>query len=296
MASEKGAKEVCLCTIITPDFMAGALVMLHSFFEHNDWFKGDILIYGEGLRPEDKELLSLFPNIKYLEPDPEVQSKIEDILVHRPELAYKKMVFYSLNLFNLPGYDKYFYIDSDAFFNGSIEELVHMDHGLMCSLDFATYKGFAKNGETFELEREPDDSDIYWHRTFNAGILFIDKKLVNRAIFEDLLALLAPENYIGLKRPTTDQYLLNQYFRESFHALPGIYNYRINISPQIQEKEGFSLNDAKIIHFPGPKNPWMAHQVIDTVAQQPLYLEPLKMWHTAYLKMLSDLRTKAQKD
>lgn len=293
MTENISSKKVCLCTIITPDFMVGALVMLHSFFEYNNWFDGDILIYGEGLREQDKQLLDLFPNVKYMEPDPEVLAKVEDILVHRPELTYKKMVFYSLNLFNLPGYDKYFYIDSDAFFNGSIEELVHMDHGLMCSLDFATYKGFAKNGETFELEREPDDSDIYWHRTFNAGILFINQQLVNRKTFEDLLALLEPQNYIGLKRPTTDQYLLNQYFRESFHALPGIYNYRINISPQIKEQEGFDLQDAKIIHFPGPKNPWVAQQVIDTVLKQPLYLEPLKLWNKAYLKTLNFIRQTA---
>jgi lipopolysaccharide biosynthesis glycosyltransferase len=108
--------KACLSTIVTPDFMPGALVMIDSFLQYNKWFTGDILIFGEGLRNQDRKLLQSFPNVFFPEPDPELLPYIDRIIEERPEYERKRVVFYSLSLFNLTGYDKYIYIDSDAFF------------------------------------------------------------------------------------------------------------------------------------------------------------------------------------
>jgi len=282
--------NICISTIVTPDFIPGTLVMLDSFLRHNKWFKGDILIYGYNLRDHDRKLLQTFPNIKFLDPDPELVYNIDKIIKERPDYRHKKMMFYSLSLFNITGYDKYIYMDSDAFFTGNIKPLMLQDHGLMCSPDFASYKGFAKNRHTFELERNPDNSESYWFNTFNSGVLIIDKKLVNREVFEGLLSHLSSENYAGLTKPSADQYLLNLYFRENYYKLPGIYNYRINISREIKHKEGKDIRHAKIIHFPGKKNPWNGVQVIKSVQKWPHSLEYFKKWNDAYLKLLKRLQ------
>ncbi len=278
--------KVCLVTITSPNFVPGTLVMLYSFLKYNGWFKGDILIYAYDLSEEDRACLQRFPNVKFIEPFSEVVERVEAILKVRPGLAYKKMVFYSLNLFNLKGYDKYFYIDSDAFFHGSIEELTKMKHGLMCCKDFAAYKGFAKDGDTFELVRDTDRGGNLWFRTFNAGIFFLDKALVNAEVYKSLLDLLDPALYQGLGRPTTDQFLLNHFFRNDYHILPGIYNYRVNIAGHIQKQEGFEFEDAKIFHFPGPKNPWMAEQAIPMVLKNRIYWRAFQLWNQLYMEML----------
>lgn len=101
--------------------------------------------------------------------------------------VYKKMVFYFLNFFNLKGYDKYFYIDSDVFFYGSIEEFIKMKYGLMCCKDFVVYKGFVKDGDIFELVRDMDWGGNLWFCIFNVGIFFFDKVLVNVEVYKFLL-------------------------------------------------------------------------------------------------------------
>jgi hypothetical protein len=90
-------------------------------------------------------------------------------------------------------------------------------HGLMCSPDFASYKGFAKNRYTFELERNPDKSDTYWFNTFNAGIMIIDKKLVNREVFEGLLSNLSADTYADLKNLYSGALAFFQH-RQDIHA------------------------------------------------------------------------------
>lgn len=279
--------KICLVTITSPKFLPGTLVMLYSFFKYNPWFEGDILIYAYELSEDDRALLQRFPNVRFVDPFPAVVDRVEAILKVRPNLAYKKMVFYSLNLFNLEGYDKYFYVDSDAFFHGSIKELKQLGHGLMCCKDFAAYKGFAKDGDTFELVRETGKGGNLWFRTFNAGIFFLDKKLVNPSVYQDLLDLLDPTLYEGLGRPTTDQFLLNHYFRDRYHILPGIYNYRVNIAGHIKAQEGYAFEQAKIFHFPGPKNPWMAEQAIPMVMKNNIYWRAFQLWNQLYMELLS---------
>jgi lipopolysaccharide biosynthesis glycosyltransferase len=280
--------KVCLVTITSPNFVPGTLVMLYSFLKYNDWFKGDILIYAYDLSDKDRAYLQRFPNVKFIEPFPEVVERVEAILKVRPGLAYKKMVFYSLNLFNLKGYDKYFYIDSDVFFQDSIEELVDMDHTLMCCKDSVSYKGFAKDGDTFEMVQDIDRGGNLWFRTFNAGIFFLDKALVNRKVYQSLLDLLDPKLYEGLGRPTTDQFLLNHFFRNDYHILPGIYNYRVNLAEHIKTQEGFSFEDVKIFHFPGQKNPWMADQVLRMVLKNKVYWRAFQLWNKLYMEMLEE--------
>src|SRR5690606_35780443 len=121
--------------------------------------------------------------------------KIEVLIKLRPDIAHKSMVFYSLNIFNLPGYDKYIYIDSDALFQDTIGELMSKPHDFMCAPDRATYLNKAKDSLTYQIAQHPDSSSRYWFNTFNAGIMIIDKALVNQRVFDEILRLVDPQNY-----------------------------------------------------------------------------------------------------
>lgn len=283
--------KYCLVTITSPNFITGTLVMLHTFLKYNQWFRGDILVYSTDLNEAHKDLLRKFPNLKFIEPHQELVRRIQQVVRAHPRLAHKHMVFYSLNIFKGLGYQKYFYIDSDAFFQDSIEELMDHDHGLMCVGDRATYLGKAKDRDTYQIAQNPDKSEKYWYRTFNAGILFIDKKITTRKVYSDLLDLVNPDNYESLHRPTTDQYLLNSYFRKSYHRLPASYNYRLGIAREVCEQEGITLDNAKIIHFTGQKNPWNSQHVIKAVARFDLYYQAFTLWNNEYMDLLQRLKS-----
>jgi lipopolysaccharide biosynthesis glycosyltransferase len=184
------------------------------------------------------------------------------------------------------------YIDSDAFFQDTIVELMSKHDHLMCVPDRATYLNKAKDSLTYQIAHNPDSSSRYWFNTFNAGIMFLDKTLVNRKVFDELLLLIDPENYKTLTRPTTDQYLLNQYFRESYHRLSSSYNYRLGIADIVEEKEGVNLENAKIIHFTGQKKPWMANQAIQATQRFKLYLKAFNKWNAEYIDYLTQIQKK----
>lgn len=282
----KDKSKHCLVTITSSGFIPGTLVMLHTFHKYNSWFEGDILIYSRQLSPSEKEMLSGFPKVHFLQPDPALIKRIDVLIKLRPDITHKSMVFYSLNIFNLPGYDKYIYVDSDAFFQDTIVELVSKPHRLMCAPDRATYLNKAKDSLTYQIAQNPDSSPRYWFNTFNAGIMVIDKALVDRSVFDAILRLVDPENYRTLTRPTTDQYLLNQYFRESYHRLSSSYNYRLGIADTVKKQEGVNLENAKIIHFTGQKKPWIGTQAIRATQNFELYLKAFGKWNEEYLDYL----------
>lgn len=280
--SKPEKKPHCLITITTSDFIPGTLVMLYTFFKYNKWFDGDIIIYGYGLSDSEKSLLERFPNVQFAEPREDLLQAIDKVVAVRGDLARKKMVFYSLNLFMLEGYKRYMYIDSDVLIQGDFGELMDLEYPMMCVPDRATYLGKAKDGTTFQVAQAPTEEDHFWYRTFNAGIMFFTDEWVNKKTYKRLLKLVDPDLYKSLKRPSTDQYLLNMYFRKDYHALPGTYNFRLGLAEIIKEREGDTLNTAKLVHFSGKKNPWKHMQIENNLTKHPLFYKAMLKWMDAY--------------
>ncbi len=281
--------KYCLATITSPSFMPGTTVMLHSFLKYNPWFNGDIQVYGYDLTDSDFALLAQFPNIHFPQPEKELIQKIDEVIHSCPGLSHKKMVFYSLNIFNKRGYDKYMYIDSDAFFCDSVENLIRSDFDILFSPDGATLAGKAKDSFTYKTIEDPLKSEEPWFNTFNAGIFFFDKKLISNNVYTDLLQLMDSGLYKNLSRPTTDQYILNKYFRNNYQPLPAAYNYRLNLTKIIREKEGTTIGEARIIHFNGKKNPWLFPQATESIKRYHTYRYAFLKWHMEYLDYMQNL-------
>lgn len=286
---KKNIGKVCFCTIANKSFIPGTCVMLHTFFKYNSWFDGDVIIIDHDLSEKEKDILSVFPKIKYVKPDQEVVKAVDPISKCRSDMQYAQLQFSILTLFDLGGYDKYIYVDGDAFFQGSIYKPVKSAKSIAFSPDRPSHLGLARDSVTYKISQDHDGSEKYWYNTFNSGVFIADNTFFNREVYNDLLALIQPEFYMPLRRPTTDQFLFNQYFRKNYDPLSAKYNYRLGLAPILERKKGITLDDAAIIHFSGKKNPWIPDHVLSAVQKEPLYLKAFEKWMHEYESYLTTI-------
>lgn len=284
--SKTKQKPHCLVTITSSDFVPGTLVMLYSFFKHNKWFDGDVIIYACDLNLQEKQMLERFPNVIFAEPEKDLSDAIERVVAVSPQLGPRKMIFYSLNIFRLKGYNRYLYIDSDVLICSDFSELMAMVHPMMCVPDRATYMGKAKDSITYLTVQPQSTTGQYWYRTFNAGIMFFTADWINEKNYRKLLGFLVPELYQELKHPTTDQYLLNKCFHKNYHLLPGTYNFRLGLAEIMKAQEGCTLDTAKLIHFAGKRKPWVHQHIERAIPKVPLFYEAMMKWQNAYHEYL----------
>lgn len=286
---KKNIENVCLCTITTTEFIPGTCVMLHTFFKYNPWFAGDVIIVDHELEERDRGLLEVFPNVKFITPPPELSKAVEPIYKVRPDIAHSKVQFNLLALFNLSGYDKYIYVDGDAFFQGSIYSQVSKVKSIMFSPDRPSHLGIARDAVTYKMAHDHDGSNKYWYKTFNTGVLIADATYFSQKVYLEMLDLLKPEFFLPLKRSANDQYLINRFFRERYFPLSAKYNFRLGLADILKDSKGISLDDAAIIHFSGFKNPWMPDHVLSAVQKEPLYLRAFEKWMHEYESYLTTI-------
>ena len=93
MNFEKTAKsgQICLSTVTTDSFVPGTLVTLYTFLKYNKWFKGEIVIFHDGLTDENKNYLSnIHPRVSFLGISEKIKAKAEKIAEEFPGFAKKK--------------------------------------------------------------------------------------------------------------------------------------------------------------------------------------------------------------
>jgi hypothetical protein len=289
--NKKGVGKVCLCTITTPDYMPGTLVMLHTFFKYNPWFAGDILIYDGNLSENDRALLLRFPRVKFISPPSDLILALKPVFRARPDLEPFEAIFYSLGFFKITGYDKYMYVDGDVFFQSDIYKPLRDVNGLMFSPDRPAHVGRVRDRRTYKMVQNPEKGTLYWKNTFNTGVFFGDQTYFSEDVYKELLGLLQPEYFVPLKRSANDQYLLNRYFENNYTPMSAKYNYRLGLA-RVLKRKFITLNNAAVIHFSGKKNPWDPEHVLSELMKQPIYLKAFKKWMIEYEDCLDVLAVK----
>jgi lipopolysaccharide biosynthesis glycosyltransferase len=126
---------MCIATITDDGYLPGTLVLLSSFLRCNPLFRGDIVVIHDGLSEEGKARLEHFPNLRFHTIASAFKARLAPLSAD-PHLSRALPRFYSLEAFNLPGYDRILALDSDILCQGSVAELVEMDaalegHGLV---------------------------------------------------------------------------------------------------------------------------------------------------------------------
>jgi lipopolysaccharide biosynthesis glycosyltransferase len=218
--------------------------MLHSFLKHNPWFTGDvILIHGE-LRAESRERLAGY----VLQPvSDELSRRVDAVVDIRPDFGSKRAQFYSLDTFRLRGYDKVLFCDSDLLFRHSIQDLFEQPHSLVACGDGAYYRGTGR--DFIGLGRIEN--------TFNAGLFVVDQTLLNDEIWSGLVRLVTPAMFRNPGLHFTDQSILNLYLAGRQHLAGGTYNFLMSHGAAISQREGLAMTEARVLHFNGPRKPWM---------------------------------------
>ncbi len=168
---------------------------------------------------------------------------------HRVNNGHWGNTFDKIQLFELPGYEKLVYVDSDMLVLQNIDELFDKPHMS------ATAAGSLLNPA--------------WNR-LNSGLMVIEpRKGLAQLILDKLQEAVGQVEALGVQQSIGDQDLINAYYDNwpqsiDLHLSDAYNVFQYHIDEYIRDK-GFQLSDIpsrkddviKIVHFIGPIKPWM---------------------------------------
>ena len=286
--------RLCLATVTTDSFVPGTLVMIYSFLKNNPWFSGDVVIIRDSLNTENQGYLSaLYENTRFVDVGDELVTRVGKLVDEFPSFEKKRSRFSSLQAFRTKGYDRTLFCDSDLVFRGSIRELFDLSEPLIVCGDRFYYEGNPREwGLNENLDVSAEKKTALYYDTFNAGLMLIDKSVVDNDTYARLLELIDPQIYRNHKTELTDQMILNIFFSGKPHLVDAKYNFLMLHREIISKRSGVSLSDAIVLHFNGRAKPWNAAQLISASRRDPTYLKASEIWFKTYLECLGELSIK----
>jgi lipopolysaccharide biosynthesis glycosyltransferase len=275
----KTRTDVCLTTVTDDAFLSGTLVLLSSFLQNNIWFDGPIVIIHDELSDAARTALARFPNIEFHAVPASLKDKVSAIAASRPDIAHKLPIFYALEAFNLPGYDRVLKLDSDVLCRGDARSLLHLDGALMCAPDISHYRHQLRDLDTYALIDRSDvpEGDTQFANTFNAGVMVLAPNQLHGA-YDRLMDQLRPESWATTITAHTDSIILNREFRDRWVPLPEQYNYIITRNSYRWDR--IALNDAVFVHYLGKPKPWQEPNPDAAISSEQRIATHL--WHSAF--------------
>ncbi|KAL6608587.1 nucleotide-diphospho-sugar transferase [Neocallimastix sp. 'constans'] len=239
--------KYCLCTIVNDNYIIGFETMLYSFYKHNNWFNGDILVIHDDkysiLSNESKErILFKFPNVKFLKIDTLKYDKINKKFI--PKRFIPPLI--KFEIFGLTDYDKVLYIDSDTLVLSNICELFNNNENIIC---FTHEKYKVENKEIWNNIHDEINTNI------NNGVIFINKNMLDKSHIDKMLNLAYKyDKSFSYYNSCPDQDIMQVYFLEN--------NIKVTLESNIYNtlKKVFYgnnkyISNEKIIHYIAFK-PW----------------------------------------
>ena len=278
--------DMCIATVVTEDFVPGALVTFHSFKKQNKWFRGDFVVIHDGLSDESQDVFrSLFDTVRFITVSDDLSRQIDCLTDFRPDIHSRRPRFYSIECFHLREYSKVLFVDSDLLFRGDISELWKRSEPLICCRDRPAYLNRGRDSRTFAL---CEKSETSLNETFNAGFLLIDDQLLNDTEYQGLLNMIAPRTWEKVTASHTDQLVLNHYFAGRQHLVDGRYNYLLTRTPMMKEIAGIRPADAVVLHFNPSTKPWQMNKLATLNPRSPEFFEALRWWNEAWGNCLQE--------
>jgi lipopolysaccharide biosynthesis glycosyltransferase len=254
--------------------------MLRSFLKHNRWFRGDIVVIHDDLKPDHQEYLAdCYEQIHFLRASAELLKRISHVTEARPDFLSKRARFFSLEAFRLRTYDKVLFCDSDLLFRQSVCELFKLPQPFVACGDGAHYQG---RGRHYQGTGRLDN-------TFNAGVLMIDRTLLTDNEYHALLELVCPATYRSSSVNLTDQVAFNLHLAGRQYLAGATYNYLLAHRGSIYEREGLGLMDARVIHFNGEHKPWTAGSALRAAQHDPVFVKACGLWLRDYVECVQRL-------
>ncbi len=281
-------KTTCMVCVVTPDFMMGALTMLHSFLKHNRWFNDDIIILHEGLSDTDKDKLqALYPRLVLKMVSDDIAHAVDSVIARRPDMRHRYASFFKGDLLNFTQYQRIIMSDCDMMYTGSIEDLLTNAAPLQACADGAHYAGVRRSKNNYnKLEYGSNEPSL--KSTFSAGFMIFKSDILGSANFTKFIATMDQYSDTDFTSGNTDQAIFNVMFDGLLSRLSCIYNYHLMHKNLIQRVTGVHFEEAVIIHYGGSEKPWQPHAVLKVAAQDDDLRIAFDLWRVAYASYRKD--------
>jgi lipopolysaccharide biosynthesis glycosyltransferase len=245
--------KYAISSVSSDDFIDGTIVLFHSITKNNLWFKGDFFVINAGLSEANMNKLKNEFKCTIIFPSSILLEKIAKLTKSIPIFFNTQKRFFSLEVFNIIGYDKLLFLDSDILCLKNIESLFMMDDLVLACPDQRFFQDFVRDSITLlpvhKSAIDPFENEKYVEKFFNTGMFLLDKSIVEQDYFNQLISALIPENYQLIKTGHTDTVVLNKILLDQINWLPISYNYYTSLP--VDEKIS-----PYFVHFIGKRKPW----------------------------------------
>jgi len=271
--------------------MPGTMVMLHSFRRTNPWFDGDIHVLHDGLSTEHQALLAdTFPRLRCGPVSPELHARLDTLLAAKPDRAPRRARFYFLDAYRFAEYDRLLIADSDLLFLDDVSALFRVDAPLAACGDRVQRGGGVRDAISFEVLTGPVPEGVTAiERPFNCGLTVAHGTGTGEAVWQALLAGLAPEQWHPVVAPHTDQIVLNRHFADSVEIVDNSYNFLLSPTIEGGASRPTRMRDARVLHFNIPAKPWQPARHIEAAIDLPAMIPALRLWHESHVDLLTHL-------
>lgn len=286
-------QKICFCTVTSMDFVPGTRVLVHSFLKNNAWFRGDIVIITDEKEAVSNSLFLSYPRVIFRKPEDSLLLRVGFLCKTLPEIISKRRRFYSIEAFNLDGYDRVFFFDSDMLITGDISGLLSVPGPLLaCSDQPGRFEGMVRDKQTFKRITPDAGADASGHlrSTFNAGFIVIAKSLITPNHYQQLLAMVHPDIFNKVLTHNTDQVVFNILFDCRVTLLPFIYNIIVSKWVEMKALYGFTTSDIRVLHFTGNYKPWLPASGTSKKAGEPEIMELYEIWKAYERELLTSDR------
>lgn len=275
------SNRFAITTVTDTNFLKGTLVLLHSFLLYNKWFSGDIVIIENDLTLLEKEQLNKFPNVKFHKVHSTLLERINILEHFLPKLKKVVKRFYSLEAFNLTNYDKVLFLDSDILCTDSTEQLFAINNTpLLAAPDRLFYQNIKRDLSTYlPITKNKQKVETESYDGFNSGVMLINNQLLQKNTFLLLIKMVNPVFFSSVQSGHTDQYLLNNFFKDKFSFIDCKYNFLLNSIEHIQKNNFSTLENAVFIHYIQVHKPW---KINEDTSNNTIVSSAIALWQQHY--------------
>lgn len=277
--------KYALATVTTENYVQWTMVMIYSFLKSNPWFTGDFVIISDNLSEKSLSGLSLFPRIVIEKPSETLSKKLAELCAELPDFSKRISRFYSMEVFRLKHYDKILFLDSDMIVVKNVIELFGLPGDIYASHEWFSGKG--RRMSDFEIAQSTVDNEDYIENPVNSGFMMINKGLLLKGIYENIVNSIQAKHWENTKTQLTDQLIINKFFNNKITIIDARYNYRPKNAEGILKKEKIQMEDAKIIHFMLKAKPWNLNEVFKTADQKLDLLKGYEIWYKWFFDFLT---------
>lgn len=221
--------RVAICLCANKKYIEGAKTAIYSIRQNNENVPTIIL-----LSNDIEEAFEGVDILLRLDTDDYRHMDFTGIFI--PGVVWQKEIFYKLSVFNIYGYDRIVFIDSDMLVVSDISDLWNLEK--YNELDF-----YATCSTPQFVDREKDSKKHY-----SSALMVINKNLLNTDVYKEMLGMASlHKSYDGSDQGVINYYIAKKSIRGG--TLNQYYNTYVGKDAVYKHKEGEMPE--RILHFVG---------------------------------------------